>query len=312
MDFREDYRKVGTLQSIFDCPVLALTATITSDIMADIKQILSLKDVNVVANLPDRPNSFLAVTNCTEKFENELEWLHDEISEKGRQMEKVIVYTNRIESCDSIYIWLYSTLKNKAYDGEKDIKNRLVEMYHGHTDNESKERILTDFKKINGCIKVLIATVAVGMGIDIPNISVVIMWGLPRTLLQLWQQAGRGGRDGRNSASVVYAFPRSISLPCDYCRKQGKRQCTCTNRTYLKELASTTVCQRLYCLKNFSLSKSTDSELERLKVKEKCLNTCTDNCKCKRCVCCLNCMMQCECSKHNSTLTAQLNTYLNP
>ena len=66
LDFRDDYRKVGTLQSIFDCQVLALTATITSDIMADIKQILSLKDVNVVATLPDRPNNFLAVTKCRE------------------------------------------------------------------------------------------------------------------------------------------------------------------------------------------------------------------------------------------------------
>ena len=146
-------------------------------------------------------------------------------------METVIVNTNRIKSCDSIYIWLFSRLKNKAYDRENDIKNRLVEMYHGHTDNETTERILKDFSKINGCIKVLIATVAGGMGIDIPNISLVIMWCLPRTLLQLWQQAGRVGRDGRQSASVVYAYPRSISLPCNSCRKQGKRQCTCTNMT---------------------------------------------------------------------------------
>ena len=55
--------------------------------------------MNVVANLPKRPNSFLAVTKCTEKFEKELEWFHYKILEKG-----ILVYTNRIESYNSIYI----------------------------------------------------------------------------------------------------------------------------------------------------------------------------------------------------------------
>ena len=70
-----------------------------------------------------------------------------------------------------------------------------------------------------GRIRLLICTVAVGMGIDIPDVSIVVIWGLPSALLQLWQEAARAGRDGRSSISLCYAYPRSIALPCDSCRE---------------------------------------------------------------------------------------------
>ena len=70
-----------------------------------------------------------------------------------------------------------------------------------------------------GRIRLLICPVAVGMGIDIPDVSIVVIWGLPSAPLQLWQEAARAGRDGRSSISLCYAYPRSIALPCDSCRE---------------------------------------------------------------------------------------------
>lgn len=159
----------------------------------------------------------------------------------------------------------------------------MIEMFHAHTDDKSKERILTTFCSEGGTIRILICTVAVGLGINIPDISIVLIWGLPPSLLQLWQETGRAGRDGRSSISVCYAYPRSIALPRDSCRKSGKRKCECASRTYLKDLATTNECQRYHNLHTFPLSeKKNKSELKDLmKMNGTCDCENTGICTCK-------------------------------
>lgn len=112
--------------------------------------------------------------------------------------------------CETIYIWLHSILGKKVYSGDVSIDTRIVEMFHAHTDLKSKERIMSNFCQRNSSIRVLIATIACGMGIDIPDVSIVVLWGLPTSLLQMWQQMGRCGRDGRKSLFINYAYQRSI------------------------------------------------------------------------------------------------------
>ncbi|MEW8548805.1 MAG: helicase-related protein [Candidatus Thiodiazotropha sp.] len=258
-----------------------------------------------------RLNTFICVTASSEKYEEELEWIRAGIEEKGRSMKKVVIYVNSIAMCERLYIWFSSSLNEKAYDGSKTIEHRLVEMYHAHTDADSKERIMSDFCRSDGYIKVLVATVAVGMGIDICDITVIVIWGLPPSLLQLWQEAGRCGRDGRESIAVTYAFPRSIALPCNNCRKQGKSVCTCQNRSYLKQLVSTSDCQRAYILQSFSLNKENEKELHDLKNKKGCSGTCTDICRCSLCTCCRVCLQSCKCPKHNESMKQQILFYLN-
>ncbi|KAK3611121.1 hypothetical protein CHS0354_007380 [Potamilus streckersoni] len=180
LDFREEYLKVGILQSITECPVLTLTATATTEIKNDIARTLGLTNdkLNVVSVLPDRPNIQLCATKTSENYEEELEWVKTEIFQKGRMMKKVIIYVNSISMCERLYTWLHSTLNDKAYDGEKTIGNRLIEMVHAHMDKSSKERIMNIFHRVDSTIRILIATVAVGMGIDIPDVSIVVTWGL--------------------------------------------------------------------------------------------------------------------------------------
>lgn len=71
--------------------------------------------------------------------------------------------------CETIYIWLHSILGKKVYSGDVSIDTRIVEMFHAHTDLKSKERIMSNFCQRNSSIRVLIATIACGMGIDIPD-----------------------------------------------------------------------------------------------------------------------------------------------
>ena len=69
---------------------------------------------------------------------------------------------------------------------------------------EKKEQVIQDFKKIDGHLQLLIATSAFGMVIDCPDIRRVIHWGLPSTVEEYVQEAGRCGRDGAPSEAVLF------------------------------------------------------------------------------------------------------------
>ncbi|CAG2188850.1 unnamed protein product [Mytilus edulis] len=99
----------------------------------------------------------------------------------------------------------------KAYDGDKSVDNRVVELYTASTEEKTKTRIMKDFKDKEGKIKILVATIAFGMGINIPDIDIIVNWGAPKTVMSFWQEVGRCGRDGRQGWNVNYPYGRSLS-----------------------------------------------------------------------------------------------------
>ena len=88
---------------------------------------------------------------------------------------------------------------------------------------------------------------------NFPDIYIAILWGLPPSLLQMWQEIGRCGRDGRSGIAICYGYARSVSMPCDKCRKERKYHCKCNDREYLRSAATVEKehCQRIHCLKHF-------------------------------------------------------------
>lgn len=99
-----------------------------------------------------RQNTFLCVVGCTEKYEEELDWILNGISEKGRFVKKVVIYVNSIAMCERLYIWLLSSLKDKAYGGARAVEHRLIEVFHAHTDQVSKTIIMSEFVKEDSLI----------------------------------------------------------------------------------------------------------------------------------------------------------------
>ena len=65
---------------------------------------------------------------------------------------------------------------------------RIVEMYHGATPETDRTRIVQGYTEPNSTTRLLLATVAFGMGVDIPNIRIVVNWGLPNSVMQYWQE----------------------------------------------------------------------------------------------------------------------------
>jgi superfamily II DNA helicase RecQ len=75
----------------------------------------------------------------------------------------------------------------------------------------NKEHVLQDFTKTDSKLRTVFATVAFGMGVDVPDIDFVVHWGAPRGLEQFAQESGRAGRDGRHSTSIIYYTCRDIA-----------------------------------------------------------------------------------------------------
>jgi superfamily II DNA helicase RecQ len=90
---------------------------------------------------------------------------------------------------------------------------------------------------------------------NFPDIYIAILWVLPPSLLQMWQEIGRCGRDGRSGVAIYYGYARSVLMPCDKCRKERKYHCKCNDHEYLRSAVTVEKehCQRIHCFKHFLL-----------------------------------------------------------
>ena len=90
-------------------------------------------------------------------------------------------------------------------------KDCLVGIYHSLTLNTNKERIAKDLKE-GGTTRIVLATTALSMGVNFPNVRRVIMYGPPRTILDFHQEAGCAGRDGLPAEVLLYYHGQQSTL----------------------------------------------------------------------------------------------------
>lgn len=227
-----------------------------------------------------RPNVYIHVEKppIRENIEEKLHWLLGVVQSHQEQSPKTVVYCRNLRVCETLYMWIMEELGERAYvRGEETTSARMVEMYHSRTDSESMDRILTNFKKPDSNVRIICATVAFGLGVDIPDIEVVVNWGVPQSTMTFWQEIGRCGRDGRQCTSITYPYPRSLSL--------------CPEKEF-KNIITGDSCYRHSILSLFVLN-GMSQEIQKPA-------TCTDNaceeCQCEMCRCCSNCWNTCSCS----------------
>lgn len=84
------------------------------------------------------------------------------------------------------------------------VRYRLVDMYTKCTEADIKEDIITEFAKPDGSLRVIIGTIAFGMGLDCPDVRLVFHWGPSNDISSYIQESGRCGRDGFTSNSVLF------------------------------------------------------------------------------------------------------------
>lgn len=170
-------------------------------------------------------------------------------------------------------------LRDDGYkDRTKRSQNRLVGEFHGALEDRDQKKFLSSFLKPESPVRLLICTVAFGLGVNIPDIRYVIHWGACDSLLQYWQEVGRAGRDGQPSVACYYAVRTSLI------HVEDDMQTLCGN---IKNGSAR-------CFRHGILSHIIGNYE---KVSHKCSGSC-DKCNCSFCKCCNICQLQCECVKN--------------
>jgi len=162
--------------------------------------------------------------------ERDLEWLALAVESQQQSCPKTVIFCKSINAVADIYEWLMDRLGETAFvQCARSVESRLVSLFHAHVSDTLRQYVMTEFRKPHSIIRVVIATVAFGLGIEIPDIAVVIHWGKLSSVMTYWQQIGRCGRDGTPARAVWYVKSVMCGKDTDIVR-QIKAQSVCLRR----------------------------------------------------------------------------------
>jgi len=180
-DFRPDYLQIGKLREMVDAPVIALTATATPKVADDIMDRLLFEDKCLIKSGFERPNLSYIVRRCEDKLGQLLNICRN-VQGSG------IVYVRSRRKTEELSSFLSSNGVSSSF-------------YHAGLGADSRSERQEKWKSDD--IRVMVCTNAFGMGIDKPDVRFVVHYDVPDSPEAYFQEAGRGGRDGKRSFAVT-------------------------------------------------------------------------------------------------------------
>lgn len=197
-DFRPDYKALGDIRKQFkNVPVMALTATATENVKMDVIQNLGMENAEVFKQSFNRPN------------------LSYEVRPKGTQAQVLEEIAQLIDQSYSGQAGIiYCLSKKNCETFASALRDQFnINARHYHAGMPSAERIDTQKRWQSGEFKVIVATIAFGMGIDKPDVRFVVHQTIPKSLEGYYQETGRAGRDGaRSGCHLFYSYRDTTTL----------------------------------------------------------------------------------------------------
>ena len=183
-DFRPDYRNLRGLRDEFpEAPVIALTATATEQVRQDIIAQLGLRRGKPFVSSFNRPNLSYAVRPKERPLDALLDLL------RRHREGSVVVYRGTRKDTESLASYLAE-------------RGMAALPYHAGLDAEVRRE--TQDRFVHGQARIIVATVAFGMGVDVPDVRLLVHFDLPKTIEAYYQETGRAGRDGLPSECVLF------------------------------------------------------------------------------------------------------------
>ncbi|CAN5271928.1 DNA helicase RecQ [soil metagenome] len=233
-DFRPEYIQLGKLKRYFpEIPIIALTATADKLVRRDIFERLNIKHAELFISSFNRPNIYYSVEPKRKSYARLLEFLEERRDESG------IVYCLSRASTESLS-W---DLRDEGFSALP---------YHAGLDKATRDKNQELF--LNDEVKIIVATIAFGMGIDKSNVRFVVHNDLPKNIESYYQETGRAGRDGLESHALLFFSWADVIKLKGFAEVENNKQQTdimLKKLNQMGEFGEMKMCRRKFLLKYF-------------------------------------------------------------
>ena len=273
--FREEFSNISEARSILPSQInlMALTATASARTRRVILSSLCMhnRDPCVILRVPNKMNITYSVQTKPKSKLSLLMPLVKTVKENGVNTPKTLIFCPTYTEC--IEFFMEFTTELDRINALNVVNNegkseKVCAMFTGCTAESTKDFILKSFTQPCGCIRVVIATIAFGLGLDAPNIRNIIHWG-PSTDIEAYvQESGRCGRDGEHSNAILYLSKAEQQKKDNVTVTPMIQYCTNTNK-----------CRRVILMSEFAA----EHHISQPHPLHNCCDICSQTCTCQSC-----------------------------
>ena len=279
--FREEFAHISEARSIVpaNTNVIALTATASLHTRKIILDSLCMKsEPFVLTRIPNKLNIFYSIATKPAQILDVIRPIIIDAKRNDRQAQKTLIFCKTYQECIDFFVELTTELdeQDALFVPSTDSPNgqeHFCQMFTACTAEDTKDYIMKSFMDPAGAIRVVIATIAFGLGVDCPNIRTILHWGASKSIDAYTQETGRSGRDGLQSRAILYLSENDQTPTEDGDKTSTQDQSMkayCTNKMK---------CRRLVLMSEFA----SESDIKRPVHSHDCCDICQRVCTCESC-----------------------------